>query len=109
MDNYLINLSRKLYEMKCKSESIQANNVELEQRITENEENIVFAMMACTELYEMLVEVATYSENGEDGIVKMTSAMVKIYVNLVKRGLKTLDEVPEKLRAEVEEELKGGE
>lgn len=105
MDNYLINLSRKLYELKCKSESIQANNVELEQRITENEENIVFAMMACTELYEMLVEVATYSEDGEDGIVKMTSAMVKIYVNLIKRGLKTLDEVPEVIREEVEAAL----
>lgn len=39
----------------------------------------------------------------------MTSAMVKVYVNLVKRGLKTLDEVPEKLRAEVEEELNRGE
>lgn len=105
MDNYLINLSRKLYELKCKSESIQANNVELEQRITENEENIVFAMMACTELYEMLVEVATYSKDGEDGIVKMTSAMVKIYVNLIKRGLKTLDEVPEVIREEVEAAL----
>lgn len=105
MDNYLINLSRKLYELKCKSESIQANNVELEQRITENEENIVFAMMACTELYEMLVEVATYSEDGEDGVVKMTSVMVKIYVNLIKRGLKTLDEVPEVIREEVEAAL----
>lgn len=105
MDNYLINLSRKLYELKCKSESIQANNVELEQRITENEENIVFAMMACTELYEMLVEVATYSEDGKDGVVKMTSAMVKIYVNLIKRGLKTLDEVPEVIREEVEAAL----
>ena len=105
MDNYLINLSRKLYELKCKSESIQANNVELEQRITENEENIVFAMMACTELYEMLVEVATYSEDGEDGVVEMTSAMVKIYVNLIKRGLKTLDEVPEVIREEVEAAL----
>lgn len=105
MDNYLINLSRKLYELKCKSESIQANNVELEQRITENEENIVFAMMACTELYEMLVGVAAYSEDGEDGVVKMTSAMVKIYVNLIKRGLKTLDEVPEVIREEVEAAL----
>lgn len=105
MDNYLINLSRKLYELKCKSESIQANNVELEQRITENEENIVFAMMACTELYEMLVGVAAYSENGEDGVVKMTSAMVKIYANLIKRGLKTLDEVPEVIREEVKAAL----
>ena len=109
MDNYLINLSRKLYELKCKSESIQANNVELEQRITENEENIVFAMMACTELYEMILGDVNVYNYGKDVVVKMTSAMVKIYVNLVKRGLKTLDEVPEKLRAEVEEELKGGE
>ena len=39
----------------------------------------------------------------------MASAMVKIYVNLVKRGLKTIDEVPEKVRAEVEAELEGDE
>ena len=109
MDNYLINLSRKLYELKCKSESIQANNVELEQRITENEENIVFAMMACTELYEMILGDVNAYNYGKDVVVKMTSAMVKIYVNLVKRGLKTLDEVPERLRAEVEAELEGDE
>ena len=39
----------------------------------------------------------------------MASAMVKVYVNLVKRGLKTLEEVPERLRAEVEAELEGAE
>ena len=39
----------------------------------------------------------------------MASAMVKVYTNLVKRGLKTLDDVPEKIRAEVEEELNRGE
>ena len=42
-------------------------------------------------------------------VVKMASAMVKVYVNLVKRGLKTLEEVPERLRAEVEAELEGDE
>ena len=31
--------------------------------------------------------------------------MVKVYASLIKRGLKTLDEVPERLRAEVEAEL----
>ena len=39
----------------------------------------------------------------------MASAMVKVYVNLVKRGLKTLYEVPERSRAEVEAELEGDE
>ena len=105
LDNYLINLSRKLYDMQCKSDSLQANNVELEQRITENEENIVFAMMACTELYEMILGDVNAYNYGKDVVVKMTSAMVKIYVNLVKRGLKTLDDIPEVIREEVEAAL----
>lgn len=109
MDGYLINIANKYYELKMKAEELAANNSELEKRVEEDEENLISTMMACTELYEMLVEVATYSEDGEDGIVKMASAIVKIYVNLVKRGLKTLDEVPEKVRAEVEAELEQNE
>jgi len=31
--------------------------------------------------------------------------MIKIYVALIKKGLKTLNEVPEKIRAEVEAAL----
>ena len=31
--------------------------------------------------------------------------MVKIYVNLIKKGRKTIDDVPEKIRAEVQAEL----
>lgn len=31
--------------------------------------------------------------------------MAKIYANLVRKGLKTIDEVPEKIRAEVAEIL----
>lgn len=109
MDGYLINIANKYYELKMKAEELAANNSELEKRAEENEENLVFAMMACTEIYEMLlVGVETY-DYGKDGVVKMASAMVKIYVNLVKRGLKTLDEVPERLRAEVEAELEGDE
>ena len=109
MDGYLINIANKYYELKMKAEELAANNSELEKRAEENEENLVFAMMACTELYEMLlVDVETY-DYGKDGVVKMASAMVKVYVNLVKRGLKTLDEVPERLRAEVEAELEGDE
>ena len=109
MDGYLINIANKYYELKMKAEELAANNSELEKRAKENEENLTSTMMACTELYEMLVGVDTYSEDGKDGLVKMASAMVKVYTNLVKRGLKTLDEVPERLRAEVEAELEGDE
>lgn len=103
------NLSKILYELKRRNAYIENNNVKLEEKITENEENIVFAMMACTELYEMLLADVNVYEYGKDVVVKMASAMVNIYANLVKRGLKTLDEVPERLRAEVEAELEGDE
>ena len=107
MNTSLVNLSKILYDLKQRNAYIEDNNVKLEEKITENEENIVFAMMACAELYEMLIGFTNVYDYGKDGVAKMASAMVKVYVNLVKRGLKTLDEVPEKLRAEVEEELRG--
>lgn len=107
MNTSLVNLSKMLYELKRKNAYIENNNVKLEEKITENEENIVFAMMACAELYEMLISFTNVYDYGKDGVAKMASAMVKVYTNLVKRGLKTLEDVPEKLRAEVEEELRG--
>lgn len=33
--------------------------------------------------------------------------MAKVYANLIKKGLKTIEDVPEKLRAEVEKILQG--
>ena len=107
--NTLVNLAKRLYELQSEANRLEQNNQALETRLQENEENIVFAMMACTELYEMLISVSEVNEYGKDGVVKMASAMVKVYVNLVKRGLKTLEEVPERLRAEVEAELEGDE
>ena len=111
MKNNLIVLSQTLYELRQKSERLEQSNQALEAKVAENEENLVFAMMACTELYEMLLSVSEVNvyNYGKDMVVKMASAMVKVYVNLVKRGLKTLDEVPERLRAEVEAELEGDE
>ena len=111
MKNNLIILSQTLYELRCKSEQLEQKNQALEAKVAENEENLVFAMMACTELYEMMLSVSEVNayNYGKDMVVKMASAMVKVYVNLVKRGLKTLEEVPERLRAEVEQELEGDE
>ena len=107
--NTLVNLAKRLYELQSEANRLEQNNQDLETRLQENEENIVFAMMACTELYEMLLADVNVYNYGKDVVVKMASAMVKVYVNLVKRGLKTLEEVPERLRAEVEAELEGDE
>lgn len=37
------------------------------------------------------------------------SAMVTIYANLIKKGVKKIEEVPKILKKEVEKELKAGE
>lgn len=105
MDSIYINLSKILYDLKRKTQYIEANNAVLECKVAENEENLIFTMMACTELYEMLINFTNVYDYGKDGVAKMSSAMVKVYVNLVKRGMKKLEDVPEKLRAEVEAEL----
>lgn len=109
MNTSLANLSKILYELKQRNAYIEDNNVKLEEKVAENEENIVFAMMACAELYEMLISFTNVYDYGKDGVARMASAMVKVYTNLVKRGLKTLEDVPEKIRSEVEEELNRGE
>lgn len=109
MNTSLVNLSKILYELKQRNAYIENNNIKLEEKITENEENIIFAMMACAELYEMLISFTNVYDYGKDGVARMASAMVKVYTNLIKRGLKTLEDVPEKIRAEVEEELNRGE
>ena len=109
MKNNLIILSQTLYELRCKSEQIKQNDQVMEAKVAKNEEDLIVAMMACTELYEMLLGDTNVYNYGKDVIVKMASAMVKVYANLVRRGLKTLEEVPERLRTEVEAELNGGE
>ena len=109
MKNNLIILSQTLYELRCKSEQIKQNDRVMEAKVAKNEEDLIVAMMACTELYEMLLGDTNVYNYGKDVIVKMASAMVKVYANLVRRGLKTLEEVPERLRTEVEAELNGGE
>ena len=107
MENAFIQLSKVLYQIKQENQRIQQNNLMLETKIAENETNLILSMNACVELYEMLLNVVDQYNYGKDTVTKMASAMVKVYVNLVKRGLKTLEEVPERLRAEVEAELEG--
>ena len=109
MENAFIQLSKVLYQIKQENQRIQQNNLILETKIAENEKILILSMNACVELYEMLLNVVDQYNYGKDTVTKMASAMAKVYVNLVKRGLKTLEEVPERLRAEVEAELEGDE
>lgn len=107
MNDDLININKQLHQLKQKNIEMENKNEELQNRMTENEENIITTMIACTELYEMLlVSVKTYNfEGGKDTVIKFANGMINVYVILIKKGLKTIDDVPERLKSQVIEEL----
>ena len=76
--------------------SLRQTNDELEVTNREQDDVIDVTLLALDEVYGMIDE-------GEIETMSMGSPMVNVYVKMIKRGIKTLDEVPAKYRAEVEE------
>ena len=100
----LINLGQELFQLKQENEALKANNVALEQRLADNEDNVVATMEACCELYETLLLASPATLNDEAKEVKST--MVAVYATLILKGRKHLSDVPMVLQAKVEAELK---
>lgn len=109
MDQRNINLSKRLYEYKKNQDKLNENNKVLEQKVDVNDENILVTMNSLCEIFEMVIETNNMSTFGlKDTVIKkmtQTSSMAKIYCSLIIRGIKTIDDVPEQLRTEVEEML----
>ena len=76
--------------------SLRQTNDELETTNREQDDVIDVTLLALDEVYGMIDE-------GEIETMSIGSPMVNVYVKMIKRGIKTLDEVPAKYRAEVEE------
>ena len=76
--------------------SLRQTNDELEATNREQDDVIDVTLLALDEVYGMIDE-------GEIEAMSVGSPMVNVYVKMIKRGIKTLDEVPAKYRAEVEE------
>ena len=76
--------------------SLRQTNDELEVTNREQDDVIDVTLLALDEVYGMIDE-------GEIETMSVGSPMVNVYVKMIKRGIKTLDEVPAKYRAEVEE------
>lgn len=77
------------------------NNVNDEQDMQNEIDNTT--MLAIADIFEMLTPaIATSNINTKEGGNKM----VELYVVLIMRGLKTIDQVPSSIRPQVEEMLK---
>ena len=104
--NNLLNLNRQLYELKQANAELVANNQALEQRLVDNEENVLITMESLVEVYEMIM-MATMALDDEEPIQEEVNVrMVMVYVTLILKGRKHLSDVPAALRPQVEAMLK---
>ena len=78
---YKENAEAQIEELKAYDEKAKNKKTEMEQM----QEDITNIQLALTEIYEMEVQ-----------------KMAKIYYSLIKKGLKTIEDVPEKIRADVQ-------
>lgn len=104
--NNLLNLNRQLYELKQANAKLEANNQALEQRLADNEENVLITMESLVEVYEMIMMASTMALDDEEPVQEVNMRMVMVYVTLILKGRKHLSEVPMVLQAKVEAELK---
>lgn len=104
--NNLLNLNRQLYELKQANAELEANNQALEQRLADNEENVLITMESLVEVYEMIVMATPMASDDEPVQEGVNMRMVMVYVTLILKGRKHLSDVPMALQAKVEAELK---
>lgn len=105
--NNLLNLNRQLYELKQANAELEANNQALEQRLADNEENVLITMESLVEVYEMIMMASPMALDDEEPVQEeVNMRMVMVYVTLILKGRKHLSEVPMVLQAKVEAELK---
>lgn len=104
--NNLLNLNRQLYELKQANAKLEANNQALEQRLADNEENVLITMESLVEVYEMMMVATPMALDDEEPVQEVNMRMVMVYVTLILKGRKHLSDVPMALQAKVEAELK---
>lgn len=98
----LSTLSKEVANLKNENGKLKQKNEELELKVLANEEMVICAMIATTELFEMALatseqEVALKAEKNKGG-----STMVEVYATLILKGKKTLEQVPAVIRPQVE-------
>lgn len=100
----LIGLSLEL--SKVKSELATAKNeCEIYKERCKNQENeTMITLIAMTEVFELVLAQSVSTLNFENRKVDIT--MVEVYVTLILKGKKTLDQVPAVIRSQVESTLK---
>ena len=95
-------MSRNFIKANKETNNERATRIDEEQK-TQNDE-IITSMIANTEIFEMVLDImlnGIYRENEING----GNAMVEVYVTLILKGQKVIDQVPLLIREQVQEQL----
>lgn len=85
------NYAEKLELIETLTETVQKENEFLKEKAEEQAIQMTDTQLALAEVYEMLVPAD-----------REVNQMANIYVNLIQKGLKTIEEVPKTIRKEVQ-------
>lgn len=85
---------------------LEGEDEKLKAEQTQQNDEILVNMLANTEMFEMILEMMPVSYSIEKTKNTGGSSMVEVYVTLILKGIKTIDDVPMVIRAQVEERLR---
>lgn len=100
----MLGLSRELSKVKGDLHRLQNDCDYYKARCKSQENETMVTMMAMTEVFEMVLMQSPMTLNSKNGKDEMI--MVEVYVTLILKGKKTLEQVPTVIRPQVEAMLK---
>ena len=101
-------LLKEISRLKQVNGELAHNNEQLKSKLEENEQIMLEAMLSVTEIYEaMLASTPLLLAEEEEVVVPISDVMIQVYVTLILKGRKTLDEIPSVITPMVEDKLHG--
>lgn len=100
----MIGLSRELSKVKGELKHAKEECAYYKVRCEYQENETLVTMMAMTEVFEMVLMQSPMALNSKNR--KVDTTMVEVYVTLILKGKKTVEQVPTVIRPRVEAMLK---
>ena len=101
-------LLKEISRLKQVNGALAHSNEQLKSKLEENEQIMLEAMLSVTEIYEaMLASTPLLLADEEEVVVHISDVMIRVYVTLILKSRKTLDEIPSVIRPMIEDKLQG--
>ena len=102
-------LLKEISRLKQINGELAHNNEQLKSKLEENEQIMLEAMLSITEMYEAMLASQPLLLAEEEVVVPISNVMIQVYVTLILKGRKTLDEIPSVIRNQIEAKMQENE